>query len=352
MGQKTNPTIFRLGINKTWKTEFFEKKNHELPLYTFKDLEIKDYLERILDVYGIILHDYKQHYNDSTLNLYISYFVTSDFILEKKNANEKIIIENSIGERKFIKRFEADKQVSSQFSMITDNKTETDNIFYSSSRPYKLKQYLDLGSHKKLLHQVSLIRQQQLLILQKNQYLKKFVRISDTRFEGVFAEIFKVLSLFIGNRLNIVTHFCCINKPTHFLKSTQKKTLMSLKRLRSTSSFKNGIELLFHVAFNKNSAHLLAKFIAFQLKKIKRHKFLLSFLKQTLSILLSSNLSKANGIKVIIKGRLNGVPRAKHKIITIGDVPVQSIAAKLDYSQTATHNSNGSYGIKVWIVEK
>jgi hypothetical protein len=321
-----------------------------LPLYTFKDLEVKDYLERILDIYGIILHDYKQHYNDSTLNLYISYFITSDFILEKRNANERIIIENSNGERKCIKRFDANKQVSSRFSMITDKKTG--NIFYNSSRPYKLKQYLNLGFHHQLLQQVFLMRQKQLLIIQNNQYLKELSRISNIGSEGVFVEIFKVLNLFLGNQLNIVSHFCCINKNTHFLKSTKKKTLMSLQRLRSTSSLKNGIELLFHVAFNKSSAHLLAKFIAFQLKKIKRHKFLLSFLKQTLSILLSSNLSKVKGIKVIVKGRLNGVPRAKHKIITIGDIPVQSVSAKLDYSQTATHNSNGSYGIKVWIVEK
>ena len=54
----------------------------------------------------------------------------------------------------------------------------------------------------------------------------------------------------------------------------------------------------------------------------------------------------------MVKGRLNGVPRAKHKIITIGDVPVQSISAKLDYYQGDVHNSNGSYGVKVWIVEK
>lgn len=350
MGQKINPTIFRLGINQTWKTEFFEKKNHELPLYTFKDLELKDYLERILDIYGLILHDYKQHYNDSTLNLYISYFVTSDFIVEKKNASEKIIIENSSEERKSVKRFDANKQVSSRFSMRTDIKTG--RIFYSSFRPYKLKQYLNFGSHKQLLQQVSLIGQQHLLVVQNNQYLKKSGSIASRKYEGVFSEIFKVLNLFIGNRLNIVSHFCCINKNTYFLKSTQKKTLVSLQRLRNTSLFKSGIELLFHVAFNKNSAHLLAKFIALQVKKIKRHKFLLSFIKQTLSILVSSNLSKVKGIKVIVKGRLNGVPRAKHKIISIGDVPVQSISAKLNYSQTATHNSNGSYGIKVWIVEK
>ena len=35
-----------------------------------------------------------------------------------------------------------------------------------------------------------------------------------------------------------------------------------------------------------------------------------------------------------------------------GDVPAQSISAKLDYSQITTHNSNGSYGIKIWVVEK
>ena len=63
-------------------------------------------------------------------------------------------------------------------------------------------------------------------------------------------------------------------------------------------------------------------------------------------------MSKIKGVKIAVKGRLDGVPRAKQKIIMIGDVPAQSISAKLDYSQTTMHNSNGSYGIKVWIVEK
>jgi small subunit ribosomal protein S3 len=97
---------------------------------------------------------------------------------------------------------------------------------------------------------------------------------------------------------------------------------------------------------------LLAKFIAFQLKKIKRQKFFLSFLKQSLTILLNSDLSKIKGVKILIKGRLNGVPRAKQKIMVVGDVPAQSISAKLDYSQITIHNSNGSYGIQVWVVEK
>ena len=344
MGQKINPTIFRLGINKTWKTEFFEKKNDELPLYTFKDLEIKDYLERVLDTYGIILHDYKQHYNDSTLNLYISYFVTSDFVFEKKSVNDKIILENSIGERKHVKKFDINNQYYSWLPILTEKSTS----FESSFRLYQFKQYLDLRSQNQLLQHLSLTDQQQLLVAPHNK-LRSTLNI---KFEGVFTEISKVLNLFMGNQLNIISHFCCLNKNTHFFKSIQKKTFVSLQRFANTPFLKDGIELLFHVVYNKNSAHLLAKFIAIQLKKIKRHKFFLSFLKKTLTILLDSNLSKVKGIKLIVKGRLNGVPRARHKIIIIGDVSIQSISAKLDYAQTTAHNSNGSYGIKVWVVEK
>ena len=127
---------------------------------------------------------------------------------------------------------------------------------------------------------------------------------------------------------------------------------MSLQKFRNSPFFKEGIELLFSVAYNFNSANLLAKFIAFQLKKIKRQKFFLSFLKQSLTVLSNSDQSKVKGVKIVIKGRLNGVPRAKQKIITIGDVPTQSIAAKIDYSQTTMHNSSGSYGIQVWVAEK
>jgi hypothetical protein len=105
MGQKINPTIFRLGVNKTWKTEFFEKKNHELPLYVFKDLEVRNYIERVLETYGIILHDYKQHYNGSTLNLYVSYFVTSDFTLNKKETTENLVIKDSEGKKKTVANF-------------------------------------------------------------------------------------------------------------------------------------------------------------------------------------------------------------------------------------------------------
>nr|QYB22898.1 ribosomal protein S3 [Nitzschia ovalis] len=332
MGQKINPTIFRLGINKTWKTEFFEKKNRELPLYNFKDLETRNYIERVLENNGILLHDYKQYYNDSKLNLYISYFVTPEFVTNKKDTTEKIIFKNSNGQRKIVKRL-AQTNSDLSFTGVTH--------FASSDarRFYKVKKYLNtsLNNH--------------LLAIQPNIRIKSSNDL-ELKVKGVFSQIFKVLNLFVGSSAVIHINLCCVNKNAHFLKSTKKKTFLSLQRFKNTTFFKEGIELLFHVVYNENSANLLAKFIASQIKKVKRQKFLLSFLKQTLTLLLESNLAKLKGIKIILKGRLNGVPRAKHKIIIIGDVPVQSLATKLDYAQTAAHNSNGSYGIKVWLVEK
>lgn len=341
MGQKLNPIIFRLGVNKIWKTEFFEKKNKELPLYVFKDLEIKNYIERVFETNGIIVHDYKQHYSASTLNLYISYFVTPDFVLSNRKSCDKLIIRNVNGDRLTIDK-KARKNIFFYYGLNENN----NSLFENSSRVYLIKQYLNLNSN---LSTNSFLKN--LLEVQTNRYLHPS-KVIKTCVKGFFEQVFAVLNLFIGNHLNIVVNFCCVNKNVQFYKSTQRKTFISFQKFKNTLFFKEGIELLFNVAYNINSANLLAKFIAFQLKKIKRHKFLLSFLKQTLGFLLTSNLAKIKGVKIIVKGRLNGVPRAKHKILVVGDVPVQTISSKLDYYQTTTHNSNGSYGIKVWIVEK
>ena len=330
MGQKINPIIFRLGVNQTWKTEFFEKKNHELPLYVFKDLEIRNYIERVFETYGIILHDYKQHYNGSTLNLYVSYFVRSDFILSKKSVTETLMIKNSMGEKKTVKNSPSYR--GNQIYPSSNN-----DITYpveDSSRLYKLKQYLNSTPHF----------EQDKTPIELSQ--------TDSKTYGIFDQVFEVLNLFSNSQSNITLNFRCINKDLYFLKFSKEKIFMSLQKFRNTPFFKEGIELLFNVTYNSNSANLLAKFIAFQLKKIKRQKFFLSFLKQSLTVLSNSDQSKIKGVKIVIKGRLNGVPRAKQKMIVIGDVPTQTISAKVDYSQTTIHNSNGSYGIQVWVAEK
>jgi len=336
MGQKVNPNILRLGVNKTWKTKFFEKKNQELPLYTFKDLEIKSYIERFLEKHGLILHDHKQHYSNSTLNLYVSYFITSDFNF-KKNDTQKLTFVNKSGNKKRVQHDALNlNNTSSTFVKLPDEQINLAQF-------YKIKKYLKLNRYNDFQ---KLVRNNSHPTMDK----QSFETMSNLKIRSIFDQLFKVLNLFTNNKLNIVINFCCINKDLSFLKFSQTKKFSLLQKFRNTPFLKEGIELLFHVVYNKNSANLLVRFIALQLKKIKRQKLFFSFLKQALSILIDSNLSKVKGIKIIVKGRLNGVPRAKHKIISVGDVPVQSINEELDYSQTTVHNSSGSYGIKVWIV--
>ena len=342
MGQKINPNIFRLGVNKTWKTKFFEKKSQELPLYTFKDLEIKSYIERFLETRGIILHDYKQHYSNSTLNLYLSYFVTSEFNF-KKNDLYTVTLVNKLGNKKTIQNLQVNTTINPKTNVIFE-KLNKPTDFYNIKKYLKLNHYSDLQklpTFKKYQSNDNSLSLEQDFSLAKNLTAK-----------NVFDSLFKVLSLFTNNKFNLIINFCCINKSLNFLKFSQTKKFILLQKFRNTLFLKEGIELLFHVVYHRNSAKLLSTFIAYQIKKIKRHKFFLSFLKQTLTVLVSSSFSKVKGIKILVKGRLNGVPRAKHKMITIGDVPVQSIHEILDYYQTTAHNSNGSYGIKVWIVER
>nr|BCQ06502.1 ribosomal protein S3 [Nitzschia putrida] len=338
MGQKINPTIFRLGVNKTWKTEFFEKKTHELPLYTFKDLEIKNYVERFFETQGILLHDYKQHYSNSTLNLYISYFISSEFSIDKKskNANNNYLtLINSEGVKKTVlDTFSSDLKT---YSIFKNSLFKNQN----AKEAYKMKNYLKSNSNTLLESNLAKLN------TESNKDL-----LTSMKIEGILNNFFRVLSLFTNNKFNIVVNFCCLNKDLSYLKKTQEKNFMLLQKFKSTPSFKEGIELLFHTVYSKSSAYLLTKFIALQIKKVKRHKFFLAFLKQALTVLLNSKFSKVKGVKIIIKGRLNGVPRASHKILTIGDTPVQSLNAVIDYAQMTVHNANGSYGIKVWVVEK
>lgn len=347
MGQKTNPNIFRLGINKTWKTDFFEKKNKELPNYIFKDLEIQSFIERFFELYNLLIHDYKLHYSNSVINIYISYFITPTFtfntlskskrlkLATKKKIKKPVIFINNCYKKTFNKVVTRDQNKSK----LNKNQTTT----FTSIKPIKIKNYLKFqnNSQQKLKRQLSReIDQKNLHHLKLQNILKLFV---------------ESLSFFIGRKYHITTTFNCLNNELNLTEKQSKsfkKKIIFLQKFKNSAIFKEGLEILFASVFYKKSSALLVKFIANQIKKTKRHNFLLAFLKRTLTIFIYSNFSKVDGIKIIIKGKLNNAPRARHKILIIGNVPVQTINIPMDYSQMTTHNPNGSYGIKVWIIEK
>jgi small subunit ribosomal protein S3 len=57
----------------------------------------------------------------------------------------------------------------------------------------------------------------------------------------------------------------------------------------------------------------------------------------------------ALGVKVAIKGRLNGAEIARGEVLTSGKIPLHTMRADIDYSRGVARTTYGAIGIKVWI---
>jgi len=84
MGQKTNSTIFSLSLkNAEWKSRYIEKNQEESSVLLYRNVEILNYLNKTFKLYGLILHNCKIEYNQTTANFFISFF-------EKKTETTKL----------------------------------------------------------------------------------------------------------------------------------------------------------------------------------------------------------------------------------------------------------------------
>jgi small subunit ribosomal protein S3 len=59
--------------------------------------------------------------------------------------------------------------------------------------------------------------------------------------------------------------------------------------------------------------------------------------------------SGAKGVKVGIKGRLNGVEIARSEMFTEGKIPLHTLRANIDYASFPAWTTYGIIGVKVWI---
>jgi small subunit ribosomal protein S3 len=59
----------------------------------------------------------------------------------------------------------------------------------------------------------------------------------------------------------------------------------------------------------------------------------------------------AEGIKVLISGRLNGAEMARSEVYKDGRIPLSTFRADIDYALHEAHTTYGRLGIKVWIMK-
>ncbi len=57
----------------------------------------------------------------------------------------------------------------------------------------------------------------------------------------------------------------------------------------------------------------------------------------------------AEGIKVLISGRVGGAEMARSEMYKEGRIPLQTLRADIDYALVEAHTTYGRIGIKVWI---
>ena len=164
------------------------------------------------------------------------------------------------------------------------------------------------------------------------------------------------ITKFTKRKISVSLNFYELNRKLSL--SIRKNQVLSLKEIKKqlkqfkrAQFFKETLNVLFVAIKKRESSKLLSQFIALQLSTTKRHNFFLIFLKQSLILLLQSNFSTIKGVKIVIKGRFNGAPRARSQTLQIGTVPLQFFEAKISYSEATAYTPNGTFGIKCWICE-
>lgn len=141
---------------------------------------------------------------------------------------------------------------------------------------------------------------------------------------------------------------------------------LSKKKLKIESPFSVKINTLFfstnELSFYlkallsiRGGAFFLARIVAIKLNNMRsrsdrktQKKFLL-FVKLLLLHILKFNVVKIKGLRISVKGRINGIPRSKLWCISKGTISLQKISSKIDYFYVPSYTVYGTFGIKVWI---
>ncbi|MDR1942608.1 MAG: 30S ribosomal protein S3 [Endomicrobium sp.] len=93
-------------------------------------------------------------------------------------------------------------------------------------------------------------------------------------------------------------------------------------------------------------AQLAAESIAFQLEKQ------IAFRRAMKKTIEKAMAAGAQGIKVMVSGRLGGAEIARTEWLKEGRIPLQTFRADIDYGFSEAYTTMGQIGVKVWIFKK
>ncbi len=119
-----------------------------------------------------------------------------------------------------------------------------------------------------------------------------------------------------------------------------------IEKLKEDLSRKTGRDVIVSIQEIRRpelNAQLQAEKIAYQLeKRIAFRRAMKKTMEETLRM-------GAEGIKVMVSGRLNGAEIARSEWSLQGQLPLHTLRADIDYGLAEAHTTMGIIGVKVWI---
>lgn len=342
MGQKTDARIFRLGVaKKNWESKYIEKNNEESSLYLYKTLEIQKYLNRFFGLYKIKIHNCKLFYSENNLQIFISFYLTTKTLY----VINKHLTKYSKKSSTYFKRLQTRLKINKK------NKKKKKNSPHKTLLNHQITNLKKFQKEKKVKNRINLLSNK----LNKNQTVN---------LRGFQEILLESLAKYTKNKINISITLQNLNNTKQLSQNQIKDFKITFRQLRKfikNSFFKEAINILFVSAVKRKSAKLLAEFISdqFRLNQLRsdqiaisrKDNYFLGFLKQSIKLLITSEISNLAGIKIVIKGRFNRAPRARSVILQFGKFSLQSFNSKIDYFQSTAYTINGTFGIKVWTCE-
>jgi len=332
MGQKTNSNLLRLNIRKNeWNSKYFEKNKEEFTVFNYQNIQIQHYLKEMFEKFGIILHDCKIQFNQNCLYIFVSYYVTkkSQFIINNSATSNKLKIKQQ--------KLKQNTKVRQKNKNISKLNLSDFQVNSSNKRTqFKIKRLALINKYRKY---------SQMKTNYNNAVLNN---------KTFFQKILENLSVYTNYKYNIFLTTQNLNKGLTIKLdnkevSVLKKKIFLFKRYTNQPFFKESFNILISSAKINNSGKLISEYIALQISLLKKHNYFLIFLKQLLEFIIKIKISHLKGIKIAIKGKFNNAPRAKTKIISIGNIPIQTLKKNINYHESTSYTKNGTFGIKVWV---
>jgi len=125
------------------------------------------------------------------------------------------------------------------------------------------------------------------------------------------------------------------------LKEDVKKLI--LKETPNTGKMEIRLEVE-EVKSPESQAPIVAQNIVEQIEKRLPYR---RVLKQSIEKIMQ--IKEVEGVKIMLKGRLDGAEIARTEWLLKGKIPLQTLRAKIDYALSTAFTTYGTVGVKVWI---